>query len=132
MGRPILDDKQCSSCKQRKPKSEFYGAVKKSGTCKQCQSEGQSARRQHLADYLRQHPCVDCGEDDPIVLEFDHLGDKTDSLARMVRNNVTFARLDEEVAKCEVRCANCHKRRTAVQFGWIHKLFDTPIVHRPV
>ena len=48
-----------------------------------------------LLDYLSAAPCVDCGERDPVVLDFDHVG--------------------PEIARCEVRCANCHRRRTIVQ-----------------
>ena len=123
MGRPVLSDKLCSGCKVRKPKHAFYGKARKSGHCKECQDRAQIERRIFVAEYLKAHPCVDCGEDDPIVLDFDHLdgAKKTDTISRMVRNNVTNDRLLEEIAKCVVRCANCHRRRTAQQNFWIYK-----------
>ncbi len=72
-----------------------------------------------ISEYLSVHPCVDCGEDDPIVLEFDHvMGIKSFSICVGKRHQYPVARLLEEIAKCEVRCANCHKRRTAQQFDW--------------
>ena len=74
---------------------------------------------QHLWDYLLGHPCVDCGEADPVVLEFDHVrGEKVSALSNMARSYYSIAALDAEIAKCEVRCANCHKRKTAREQGW--------------
>jgi hypothetical protein len=73
--------------------------------------------RQFIVDYLRAHPCVDCGEADIVVLEFDHLRDKVASISQMIRNN-ELARIIEEIAKCDVVCANCHRRRTAQRGGW--------------
>jgi 5-methylcytosine-specific restriction endonuclease McrA len=69
-------------------------------------------RAAFLVEYFRTHPCVDCGERDPLVLDFDHLGEKTFSIARGLRDR-SWATLLREIAKCEVRCANCHRRKTA-------------------
>ena len=75
-------------------------------------------RLKNIYDYLSTHPCVDCGETNPIVLEFDHLGDKTDTIAHMVGMGVSLERIKKEVAKCEVRCANCHRIKTVNERGW--------------
>lgn len=69
-----------------------------------------------LLDYLREHPCVDCGEDDVLVLEFDHLRDKTHNVAYLIRCG-SWERVVEEIEKCEVVCANCHRRRTGRRNG---------------
>lgn len=54
--------------------------------------------------------CVDCGERDLDVLQFDHVrGAKKFTIA----SNRSIARVRDEIAKCEVVCANCHSRRTA-------------------
>jgi hypothetical protein len=70
--------------------------------------------------YLRDHACVDCSESDPVVLEFDHLvpSEKQWNVARMVKDGLGWDTIQKEIAKCAVRCANCHRRRTARQFGW--------------
>jgi hypothetical protein len=66
-----------------------------------------------LLDYLRSHPCVDCGESDPVLLEFDHLRDKTANISAMVFGSRPWPIIEAEIEKCEVVCANCHRRRTA-------------------
>lgn len=70
--------------------------------------------RHWLKEYLRTHPCVDCGEDDVRVLEFDHMNpeEKIANVGRLACNGARLERIEAEVAKCEVRCANCHRRRT--------------------
>lgn len=72
-----------------------------------------------LLKYFRTHPCVDCGETDPVVLDFDHRdgADKDDIVSKMICEKRYKAAL-KEVKKCDVRCSNCHRRRTAKQQGW--------------
>jgi hypothetical protein len=88
--------------------------------------QGQEARKafrrtnqQYIRDYLGEHPCVDCGEADPVVLHFDHRdgADKVMHVSRMA-TRASLTRIIAEIEKCDVRCANCHMRRTAKQFGW--------------
>jgi hypothetical protein len=73
-----------------------------------------------LWEYLLVHACSDCGEFDPVVLEFDHVdrATKRQSVGFLARSGYPWATVLAELAKCEVRCANCHRRRTAVQFCW--------------
>lgn len=68
--------------------------------------------RDLLWEVLKAAGCTDCGEPDPVVLEFDHISDKTTSVAALVSQNHTWPRILREIAKCEVVCANCHRRRT--------------------
>lgn len=75
--------------------------------------------RRRLWDYLSAHPCVDCGERDPVVLEFDHREASGKSFA--VGDAIFWKPWDEvdrELGTCDVRCANCHRRRTAQQRGF--------------
>lgn len=67
----------------------------------------------YVQEYLRRHPCVDCGENDTVVLEFDHVrGKKIQAVSRMVQDSQSIETIEEEILKCEVRCANCHRRIT--------------------
>ena len=67
---------------------------------------------------LGQAACVDCGITDALLLQFDHVESKTRDIASLVRSGCNSRRLIAELNKCEVRCANCHRRRTATHGGW--------------
>lgn len=81
-----------------------------------------AARREdnqrRIVDYLMTHPCVDCEETDIVILQFDHLRDKTFSVSALLARGASWARIEAEIAKCEVRCANCHHRKTARERGY--------------
>ena len=137
----------CNKCELDKPEDEFQFRDKSKGIrkkqCKSCvknyREEYYSNNRdkaieyskittkdrriksqQYVWDYLLKNPCVDCGESDPIVLEFDHKDDveKVLSISRATQYGWSLEKLQEEIDKCDVRCSNCHKRRTAIQFDW--------------
>ena len=68
--------------------------------------------------YLSSRPCVDCGETDPVVLDFDHVrGVKRKNISRMLSSTHSLAAISAEIEKCDVRCANCHRRVTAKRGG---------------
>ena len=73
---------------------------------------------QLIFDYLLEHPCVDCGESDVVVLEFDHVqGEKKYNISDLARRYSSWKTVKAEIDKCEVRCANCHRRITAKRAG---------------
>ncbi len=137
--------KTCTVCLEEKPVTSFdMKKGKPRSSCKVCvarythqhylskkeyyierakinRKNGQERLRKFLFQYKKEHPCVDCGESDPIVLEFDHIKEKADGLASMATRALMLSRLLEEIAKCEVVCANCHKRRTAKRTNWYNK-----------
>lgn len=80
--------------------------------------------RAHINTHLRANPCVDCGEANIVVLEFDHVGvagSKEFNISDAVRDGIGMKRIKDEIAKCEVRCANCHRKKTYQRSGSIHK-----------
>lgn len=132
-----MGEKRCNVCHLMLPRSEFNRtASNKDGLDRRCRScaaawyqankevhkknvrrRNDRVRAEHngrLADYLRDHPCVDCGETDLRVLEFDHddPAEKFGEVTRMISNSLPWRRIEAEIAKCTVRCANCHRRRT--------------------
>jgi len=120
----------CNQCNIEKPDEQFYADATRNGgrqySCKVCtgkRAAPHNARRRKerrlllLAHMVSTGGCVDCGELDPIVLHFDHVrGIKEFSIADMV--TYSMKRVWKEIEKCDVRCANCHTRKTALEQGW--------------
>ncbi len=68
-----------------------------------------------MATFLAEHTCVDCGEADVRCLDFDHRDSATKSaeVSVLLGQGHAWSRIRAEMAKCDVRCANCHRRVTA-------------------
>ena len=128
----------CSTCLNEKPVDEFNrkGSTLQS-KCKECQRayhrlyyqlnksrfiaknrRNKNRQRKRLRTILwdvKQVPCQDCGGlYHPWVMELDHRdgSTKTAAVANLVSTGCTDARLLEEIEKCDVVCANCHRMRT--------------------
>lgn len=138
--------KTCSKCKVPKPLSEFNrNASKVDGVntfCRECHNahskdyyaahrtkmreqisvtnrRSWDKRRVQMLEYLKDKWCTDCGITDIRVLEFDHLPQhgKTANVSSMLGGGWSWKRILEEIAKCEIVCANCHRIRTIERGG---------------
>lgn len=75
--------------------------------------------RKFVWQYYSTHPCMECGEPDPLVLESHHCrGDKLLNVSQLAHNTRSLAVIQAELEKCDVLCSNCHKRHTAKSQGW--------------
>jgi hypothetical protein len=137
------ETRKCGRCGRARPIEEFswrQKGNKRHPYCKPCMAEYNRAhylanrqayidrarirnqaiieeRVAYLIEYFDSHPCTDCGESDPVVLEFDHLGDKEFTISKGLRDRNWDCVLDE-IEKCDVVCANCHRRRTTRRGGF--------------
>jgi hypothetical protein len=68
--------------------------------------------KKKLAEIKTASGCVDCGEKNHIVLDFDHIRDKKYNVSRMIHDGFSWKAIMREIQKCEVVCANCHRIRT--------------------
>ena len=139
--------KKCSKCKKDKPVNAFSFKKKaldiRQSQCKECtrlliknhynknrqyylnkanirNSELRLEINIYLRDFLSKSFCIDCGESDIRVLEFDHKGEipKLKAVSSLVRGRYSLEKIQEEMNKCEIRCANCHRKKTAIDFKW--------------
>jgi hypothetical protein len=67
-----------------------------------------------MVQEAKSRPCADCGVSYPYyVMDFDHRDgvEKSMIVSKLVNFGAT-QRLVDEMAKCDVVCANCHRIRT--------------------
>ena len=114
--------KQCRRCQEIKDAEHFdIYQHKVLAICKECRRERnreyyidrRADIKEWLYNYLSENNCVDCNESDPMRLEFDHKGEKQFDIGKvLVGKSKSIDDVKAEVAKCDVRCANCHKVKT--------------------
>jgi hypothetical protein len=139
-----MENKLCTKCNEEKEVNQFHASKKRGyqAWCKPCRkkadkeywskrskdSEKMNVKKQYnitrlenmrkfLYQYFLEHPCVDCGEKDPVVLTFDHISDKNFTISNRIKYG-NIKEIEKEIKKCQVRCSNCHMRKTAKDFNW--------------
>lgn len=77
-----------------------------------------------VQEWKRQGKCVNCGNNDYRVLEFSHRDPTTKkgNIADLASRPVGVTTLTEEMKKCDLECANCHRIKTYKENGY--RLFD--------
>jgi hypothetical protein len=150
-----MADLRCSTCGELRPPSMF--SKHRSGLSASCKLCRRAYARRHyeanraeyiararaatdrrrdenalkLLAYFACHPCVDCAESDPVVLQFDHRQDKEQDISRLLSLGAPWSLIVDEVRRCEVRCANCHRRRHARDRRMLEALRALPVVLAP-
>jgi len=141
--QPVFEPRLCGRCGQVKPAIAFAWRrrhrLQRDTYCRPCRStygkehyrankqryidlsqatkeRTRIVRTQYLIEFFESHPCQDCGQTDPVVLEFDHRGDKLFDIGAGLISRKWKSVL-QEMEKCDVVCANCHRRRTARRRG---------------
>ncbi len=80
--------------------------------------------RINIMTYLSSKKCAICNETDIRTFEFDHINpsQKKFNISQGLRLGYSWNNIVEEIKKCRILCANCHKKHTANQFGWYKSL----------
>ncbi len=130
--------KTCTKCKLNKSKDSFHRNKRRkdglSNHCKACRTEydrdqyqnnsEQRARRRASVDAyklkyrlwyysLKNGPCVDCKQVwHPYSMHWDHTENKTFGISQALAKGYSKQKVLNEIAKCELVCANCHAIRT--------------------
>ena len=135
--------KKCPKCNRLLNESEFNWKIKNKIRASYCQDCSRQYIRNHyknnkkyylekarkrniltrikineyIREYFKSHSCIDCGETDILVLEFDHKdrNNKVSEINKMIRQRTSLKKVVEEISKCNVRCANCHRRKTQIE-----------------
>jgi hypothetical protein len=114
--------RECYKINWEKRYYEHHEDYRKSHNKSRNNIREQNARK--VFEYLADNSCISCGESDPIVLEFDHRErtEKIENISNLVLHS-SWERIKNEIEKCDVLCANCHRRKSAAQFGYKRHIF---------
>jgi len=114
---------ECRECNKEKSKTYYSeNRVKMSKQSNAAREIRLLELRKKFYNFLKNSSCVDCGEKRPETFDFDHKDSstKTRPVSEMIHGCYTWERVLEEIDKCDVRCANCHRVKTAKEQNWYY------------
>jgi hypothetical protein len=116
-----METRVCKSCGCEKSLDNFAkagiykGVEYKRHLCVPCYSLSKKPRRKKIKEdfieWKKTLECSRCKNNDYRVLEFHHKNplEKEFSIANMVDRGFSKEKINDEVSKCDVLCANCHR-----------------------
>jgi len=143
MIRKVVGEKKCSKCNKIKSYDDFQrrnSAINFSlySWCKECHAKHQKSAREPkkkksnkriqelratrrievqnlIVSHLKSAACIKCSENNILCLDFDHRDptQKEFCVSQAVNLVPSLKRLKDEIAKCDILCANCHRIKTA-------------------
>lgn len=145
--------KTCTKCGKEKPLEDFYRKARnktdgRAPECKACARtyyDHNTACKPEFKEYKRVYNkarkkdlqrqyyelmlskcCILCGESHIACLQFDHRDSsiKSFSIADGILSARSWSSIVTEMNKCDILCANCHAKRTALQFNWYANYFN--------
>lgn len=85
-------------------------------TEKQSVAKQKAQLAKYIREYKEKYPCADCKENYPYyVMDFDHVRGKKQKNVMELIPTLSKKKIDEEIAKCEIVCSNCHRVRTHIR-----------------
>ena len=108
----------CKKCIREIQKSSYHNNPKRKKDVTERKTRIQKENRNFILSFLLRNPCSLCGETDIRCLDFDHLDRKTKESPVSRLKSCSQKKIKEEMNKCRVLCANCHRKHTATQFDW--------------
>ena len=111
------DEKTCTCCNQVKSLEDFYYSNGKySPYCKECTRQKEQERYRNKKEQLDKWKishggCKKCGNTKPYLLDMHHLNpeEKDFTISDAIRLNFTSEKFQQEMDKCIILCANCHR-----------------------
>ena len=114
-----METKICTKCGRELPIDQFNFRSKAKGTrrseCKECHTaymrQKYQEKKQEIQELKSQYSCAKCGDNRGYVLDFHHIdpSQKENTIARMTANRYELNKVYDEIKKCVVLCANCHR-----------------------